>query len=115
MFAVVMPTTLQHVGKTFDVGTDISVRILQGIANASLGREMNHHGKAVCREERLCLLAVGQVELQACEAGLTFQNVETRFLQLRVVIVIQTINANDRSIVRQQSLRDMKTDEAGGP
>ena len=53
MLAIVMAAPLEHVHESFDVRIDIGVRILQRIAHAGLGREMDDHGKAVAREQRL--------------------------------------------------------------
>ena len=83
-----MAASLEHVHKTFDVRIDIGVRILQRIAHAGLCREMDDDAKAVAREQRLRWLAVGEVELDEGEIGLTLQDVQTRFFQFWIVIVV---------------------------
>src|SRR5882724_3042757 len=114
MLATVMAATLQHVDEAFDVSINISVGVLQRIANAGLCREMDDHGKAVLSEKRFCCRAICEVELHKGEIGLAFQNVEARFLEFWIVIVIQAIETDDLSAGRQQPLRNMKPDKAGG-
>ena len=45
---------------------------------------------------------------------MALQNVEPRLLELRIVIVVDDVEADDLAAIRQQALRDVKSDEAGG-
>ena len=114
MPAAIVAAPLQHVDETFDVRIDIGVRVFQRIAHAGLRREMDDHRKTVVRKQRLHRAAIGKIEFLETEIGLAFQDFETRLLQLRIVIVVDDIETDDVAAVRQQTLRNVKPDEAGG-
>jgi hypothetical protein len=45
---------------------------------------------------------------------MAFQDIEARFLQSWIVIVVDDIQAHDLAAGRQQALGDVKSDKAGG-
>ena len=113
MPTVAVTTSFEHINETLDVRIDIGVRVLDGIANARLSREMHNRPKFKLREQRFRRDAIGKVELQETEAGIAAEDFEARSLQCRIVVVIDNVDANDLPSAFQQSLHDMKTDEAG--
>ena len=106
--------SLEHIEEAFDIRIRISVRIFERIAHAGLGREMNDDRKAMLREQRLRGLPIGEVGLHEGEVGLAFEDIETRFFQRRIVIVVDAVETDNLAAGRQQTLRDVKADEAGG-
>ena len=46
---------------------------------------------------------------------MALQDVKTRFFQLWIVVVVDDVETDDLAAGRQQALRDVKADEAGGP
>src|SRR5579871_3314773 len=59
-------------------------------------------------------IAVGKVELVETEAVDARELGEPRVLELRIVISVEIVDADDRATLRQQALRHVETDEAGG-
>ena len=66
------------------------------------------------RKQRLRRRAVGQIELHEGEIRVAFQNLETRFLEFGIVVAVDDIEADDLAALRQQALRNVKSDKAGG-
>src|ERR1700761_9574436 len=95
MPATVMAASLEHIQKTFDVRIDVSVRILQRIANAGLGCEMNDGRKVVPGTQRLRRLAIGQVGFRKGEISLALEDIQARQLQRGVVVVVDAVEAGN--------------------
>ena len=114
MLAIVVTAAFQDVDEALEIGIDIGMGMLQRVAHAGLRREMDHHGEATLSEQRLCRRTVGEVELHKAEVGLALEDIQARFLQLRIVIVVDDIEANDLPAGRQQPLRDVESDKPGG-
>ena len=105
----------QERSQTLKVRIDISVGILDRIPDARLRGEMNHHRKAMRPEQIRDAAALDKIELHETESGIVFQNVETRFLQRRIVIAVEIVQPDDAMAGLQQFLRDVKPDEACRP
>ncbi len=71
-------------------------------------------GKRCCAKSDFVAGAVCEIELHKGEIGLALQDVEARFLQLRIVIVVDDIEADDLAAGRQQALRNVESDKARG-
>ena len=113
MPAAVMPASLEHIEKTFDVRVRVGVRVFQRIAHAGLRREMNDHGETVLRKQRFRRCAIGKVRFHEGEAVLTLQDIDARLFQGWIVVVVDAVQANDPAAGSEQTLRDMEADEAG--
>src|SRR5215471_1141331 len=109
MLAAVVAAALQHVEEALHVGVDISVRLLQRVPNARLRGEMHDLRKTVLREQGFGCPAIREIELQKAEFWITFQKLQPRLLQFRIVIAVHAVDADDLATLRQQSLRDMKS------
>src|SRR5262245_59257849 len=59
-------------------------------------------------------VAIGKVEFDETQSVRFCQRRAAGFLQRRVVIGIQVINANDVAAVTQKTLRNVKADKPGG-
>ena len=113
MPAAIVPAALENGGEAGEIGIDISKRIDQRMTNAGLRREMNDIRKAVLLEQCGHAVAVGKVELDEAQAIGFGELGATRFLQRRIVIGIHIVEPDNVAAVAQQTLRDMKADEAG--
>src|ERR1700716_192687 len=113
MSAFVVPAAFQHIDEALHVGVDIGIGMVRRITTAGLRREVNDHGKAVLRKQRLDGSTIRQVDPDETEARLPLQYFEAGFLQPGIVIVVDDIEADDGTAVAQQALRDMKADKAG--
>ncbi len=61
-------TALEHMQEASDIGVDISVRVIQGVANACLGREMDDALRLLGGEHRLHDLPLGELRLDKMES-----------------------------------------------
>ena len=76
MPAAVVAAPLQHIYKAFEIGIDISMRMLERIAHTGLGREMDDEGKAILFKERLHCRAISQIQPHESEIELALQDIE---------------------------------------
>ncbi len=69
--------------------------------------------EAVFGEQRRHAVTVGEIELNELEVLQFLQLVAPRFLELRIVVGVQVVEADDRAAVLQQALGHVEPDEAG--
>ena len=65
------------------------------------------------REQRLRRRAIGQIELHKTEIRIAPQDVEARFLQFGIVIIVDAVEADHLAAARQQRRATWKSDKAG--
>ena len=114
MLDAVVTAALQHVQRADDVGVDVGMRVLQPVADAGLGAEMNDPLRPSFGEEPLHAGAVGEVQLVEGEALAPLKLVEPRLLQIYVVVGIEIVEADDLIATLEQRFSGMVTDETGG-
>ncbi len=68
MLDAVMAAAFEHMQEARDVGVDISVGVVKGVAHAGLGREVDDAVGLLLGEYRLDDLAFGQIRLDEAEA-----------------------------------------------
>ena len=108
------PGSLEHGQEADDVGVDIGLGILDAVADAGLGPEVDDAAGRVLREQGGHAVAVRQIQRVVDIARMRQQQVEPRLFQGRVIIVIEIVDADHGFAARQQTLGGMKADEAGG-
>ena len=87
--------------------------VLDGVADAGLGGQVDDAGEGVGVEQALNADPVGQVELVELEAVMIPQDVEAGMLQRHVVVVVEIVETKDDSAVVEQTLGQVEADEAG--
>ncbi len=112
---LVMAAAFEHVEKARQVGVDIGVRVLQRVAHARLGGEMDHHLRPHRGEQLRGARAVGEVDLPEREARAPEQAVQARPLEPRIVVLVQAVDADHAAALGQQPLGQMVADEPGDP
>ena len=115
-----MPTmipsaALEHVDEAFEIGVDIGMRVIDRVANACLGGEVDHLGKLMLLKERLDARAIGEIKPHKGEIGVLLEKVKPRQLQSRVIVIVDDIQTSDIAPLREQPLGHVKSDEAGRP
>src|SRR5579871_1961159 len=107
-----MPTALQHVQEPGNVGIDVVVWRRERMAHARLGREMDHLGKAVIREQRRYALTIAEIKPVKPECAVAREHREACLLELGIVIGIEVVDSNNLAAIPQQALRNVKTDKS---
>ncbi len=85
------------------------------MAHARLRAEMDHLGKTAIREQCGHAAAVRQVKLVKLKFVVAREFRETSLLELRIVIGVEIIDADDVAPVLDQAPRNVKADKTGGP
>src|SRR3546814_4684600 len=91
-----------------------SVRVLERVAYAGLGGEVDHPLRLEVCEGGFDCRAVFQRFAAEGEALQWRQPRQPGFLQPRVVVVVEVVVAQDFVTARQQALAEFRADEAGG-
>ena len=89
-------TTFQDIGKADQIGVNISVRIDERMADAGLCGEMHHVREAVVSEQIRHAFALGNIDLFEMKIRKPGKFLYPRFLQARVVVIIEIIEPEYR-------------------
>ena len=108
-----MAAAFQHIAEADEVGVDIGLGMLDGVAYASLSCEMDHMARPVAGEDISGGGAISQGQALEAEAGMAEEPGEAGLLEAHVIIGVEIVDADDFLSHRKQPLRDGGTDEAG--
>ena len=117
-----MPAGLQDVVEPDHVALDISIRILDAIADTGLSGQVNDDVEVVFLEEAVDEGLVGEVALDEFVGvtfglrGLLLDHAQAILLERRIVVVVQVVETNDaqRLLAFEESQDQVRADEAGG-
>ena len=105
---------LEHVDEADQVRLDVRVRIGQRIAHARLRRQVDHALRAKLGERTFERRPVLERTAHEAEVRVRRELGEARFLQRRVVVVVEVVVAEHVVAAREQALAQGRSDEAGG-
>src|SRR6185437_10747552 len=113
MAAAVVTAAFENIGEADKIGIHVGIRVDQRIAHARLRGEMHDMRKPVLGKQCGHAVAVGEVELDETEARMPGKLREAGILQLRIVISVQVIKADNGTTAFQEPLSHVETDEPG--
>lgn len=109
---------LKDVEKADKVALEIGARVLDGVADTGLGREVHHDVETVLRKQALDKGGVAEVAAHEGEAAVGVglgQHAEARVLDAGIVVAVEVVEAEDGVIgLLEQLLDEKRADEAGG-
>lgn len=113
-----MAAGLEHVEEADEVALEVGARVLDGIAHARLGRQVNHNIEAVLGEQALDEGGVAQIAANKGEATVGVglgQHAQACVLDAGVVVAVEIVEADDGTIgLFEQLLDEECADEACG-
>ena len=107
------PAGLQQVHKARQVGIHVGVRLVDGITHPRLRRQVQHAGGAHPRKQLGQGRPVGDVQPLKAEIRVRQQARQPRFLQRRVVVGVEVVDADHGVAARQQAGAGVHSDESG--
>ena len=117
-----MPACFENVVEADEVTLNVGIRVRDGIANASLGREVHDHREMILLEQIVNFHFVREVRFdespffasRGCEC---FDFFEAFVLDVHVVVVGDGIKPDEfcAVVIAQQLLAEIATDKACGP
>src|SRR5262245_31041231 len=114
MLDPVVPAAFEHVKEAGHVRADIGMRVVERIADAGLGGEMNDALRPLLGEGRLDDSPVGEIALDEGKSLLLHQALEPGLLQRHIVIGAEIVEADDSMAAVEKPRRRMVANEAGG-
>lgn len=113
----VVAACLKDVEEADEVALEVGARVLDGVADTGLGREVHHDIEAGLREQALDEGGIAQVAAHEGEAAVGVglgQHAQARVLDAGVVIAVKVVEADDCVIgLLEQLLDEKRADEAG--
>src|SRR5580704_13064646 len=106
-----MPAPLKNISKSDEIGIHIGVGFHGRMSDTGLRREMRHIGESLRSEQPRHGTAVGDIASLETKIHVRKQLCESRFLETRVVIVIEVVDADDTPAFGGEPAREMKSDE----
>jgi hypothetical protein len=91
------------------------VRVVDRVADAGLGGEVNDDAETVGGEEGFHLAAVGEVDAGEGEGVALLEPFEPGLLEGRVVVVVEVVEADHLAALTEEALGEVEADEAGRP
>ena len=110
---LVVAATLQDVHEADDVAVNVGVGIGQRIANASLGREVDDTLGLEVGERLLQRGTIFQRGAHERETVLRRQSRQSRFLERRIVVVVEIVITQHFITACEQAMRQGRADKAG--
>ena len=95
MTAFIVPASFQNIDKALEIGVDVGMGMIDRMAHAGLGREVDHHRKPMLGKQRSHRRTIRQIGLHETEPRILAQDVQPRLLQRRIVIIVETVQADD--------------------
>ena len=108
-----MPAAFQDIEEADEIGVRIGMRVDQRMPHPGLRREMDHQREAMRGEQSCGSSAIRQIQPHEFEILGACQLPQPRFLQRRIVIRREVVDADHVAAGLHQMTRDMKSDEAG--
>ena len=108
---------LKDVEEADEVALEVGARVLDGVADTGLGREVHHDVETVLGEQALDEGGIAQVAAHEGEAAVGVglgQHAQARVLDAGIVVAVEVVEADDCVIgLLEQLLDEEGTDEAG--
>lgn len=108
---------LEDIEKAHEIALEVGARVLDGVADARLRREVHNDVEAVLREQAFDKGGVAQVATHEGEAAVCVglgQHAQARVLDAGVVVAVEVVEADNNVIgLIKQLLDEERTDEAG--
>ena len=89
------------------------MRLLDGVANPRLRRQVQHLGRAHPRKQRGQRLPVGDVQALEAEMGMRPQARQAGLFQGGVVVGVEVVDADHGIAARQQAFAGVHSDKSG--
>jgi hypothetical protein len=99
----VTAAAFQNVSEADDITVDVSKWVLDGVAHASLGSEVDDTLRFVGSKALFHGSTVPEVDTQVSVIGMAYMASQPCFLKSRIVIFVVIVNANDCVTTPQQS------------
>src|ERR1700722_11569137 len=109
----VMAAAFQHIECADHVAIDVTMRIPQRVAHARLRAQMHHSVELLACEQRRDLCSIAEIEALETVLGKPLESLETRHLEIHIVIVIEVVESDDLIAAIEKARRDERTDESG--
>jgi len=113
MSDVMMPTAFQNMKHPDDIALYIGMRILYGVPDASLRSQVNDLVETLTGEKAFHPASIREIKPTHLKIGIVVEYRRARFLERRIVVVIEIVHANDRVATIEQGFCCEEANKAG--
>src|SRR5262249_2586952 len=111
MTSLTMPTAFENVEKAGKISVEISVRVLQRIANTGLRGQMHHRPEFALGKNAFNRASLGEIDLVEGKFAKFAQNSQARLLECGIVIIVDAVHANHYPASFKEPPSKSKADE----
>ena len=109
---VAVPATFEDIAESDQIGIDVTVRVVDGVAHAGLGGEIDHHVETVVPEQLRQCFPISHVDPPEAEGPGRTQPFKPGLFQTRIVECVQVVYGEDPVSLLQQSSAKRRPDES---
>jgi len=109
-----VPASFQDIEETHYVGVHVRIRVFERIPHPCLGRQVHDRIEARSGEEILHGRPIDHINVYMGEGGVGGQRVQACLFQVRVVVIVEIVEANNGASLIQEFSGKVETDESGG-
>jgi hypothetical protein len=106
-----VPASFQNIDEAFEIGVDIGMGMVDGMAHASLGREVNDRRKPMFGKQLTDRGTIGKIGLHEIELRILAQDIQPGLLERRVIVAVEIVQTDHVAAFGQQLASDMKADK----
>src|SRR5215217_7978123 len=112
MLDLVMPAAFQDIGETDDIGVDVIMRMIEGVAHAGLRGEMDNSLRTFFGEQRRQRRSIGDILLDEAKPVAAVELFQAGKLQPNIIIVVEIVYARDLMPAVEQRPADVEADKS---
>src|SRR6266571_9001153 len=107
-----MSAALENAEEADDVAVGVRVRIGKRVTDASLCCQVDYFINLLSLEKSEHDVTIGHIDTVECEIRVTCQAIQSRLLQLRIVVGVEVVDADNRIAAIKEAMRDVRSDES---
>src|SRR3984957_9583980 len=111
MAALVAPASFQNVEKALEGGGGVSMGMINRVTHSGLCGEVNHRCKTMFGKQLRDRRAIREIGLNEIEPRILAQDSEPRLFQRGIIIIVETVQTDNGTALRQQLTGNVKANE----
>jgi len=112
VFGLPMTAAFEHIEKAREISVEISMRILQRVANPGLRCEMHDRPEFACAKDAFDIALRSEIDFVEGKIAEVAEDVEPGLLESRIIVIVDAVHADHGATTFEKSAGQSKADEA---